>query len=66
MSPRLRHGLRWLLLAIAGGGLLLQSACTTSLASGTAGLLSSIANQLISGLVNKAMGIETLPFSLTT
>jgi hypothetical protein len=53
-------------LALASGAILFQSACTTSLAAGTAGLLSSITNQLVSNIVNKAFGIETFPFSLAT
>lgn len=53
---------RWLLLAIVGGGLLFQSACATSLATGTAGLATSITNEFIRNVVNKALGIESFGF----
>lgn len=54
------YWLRWLTLVVLSGGILLQSACTTSLASGTAGLLNSVANSLITSYVNKALGVDTL------
>ena len=58
--------LRWLTLGLMCGGILLQTTCTTSLAAGTAGLLSSVSNNLISNYVNKAMGVESFGFSLGT
>ena len=54
--------LRWLMLGMLSGGLLLQTSCATAAAAGTAGLLSSVANSLISNYVYKAMGVST--FSL--
>lgn len=53
---------RWLCLAVVGGGLLFQSACATSLASGTAGLMTSITNEFIRNVVNKALGVESFGF----
>lgn len=53
---------RWLRLAVVGGGLLFQSACATSLASGTAGLMTSITNEFIRNVVNKALGVESFGF----
>ncbi len=44
---------------MAGGTLLFQSTCTTSLASGTAGLVTAITNELIGNIVYKVMGIES-------
>ena len=66
MSRRVTLGVRWLLLGLLTGGVLLQSACATSLASGTSGLITSITNQLVSNLVYKAFGIPTYSFSLGT
>ena len=59
MLQRTWFWVRWLTLGIMCGGILLQSTCTTSLAVGTAGLLSSVSNSLIGNYVNKALGVET-------
>lgn len=66
MTNRTGYLLRWLLIALASGTLMFQSSCTTSLATGTAGLLTSITNSLLSNYINKAMGIPTYNFSLGT
>jgi hypothetical protein len=54
------------MLGILSGGILLQSPCATSLATGTAGLLSSVTSEFIRNAVYKAMGIETFGFGFTT
>jgi hypothetical protein len=59
VMQRTWYWFRWITLGVLSGGILFQSACTTSLASGTAGLLNSVANSLISGYVNKALGVDT-------
>jgi len=57
---------RWIVLGVLTGGILLQSACATGLATGTAGLATSITNELIRNLVYKFMGVETFGFSFGT
>jgi len=56
---RIWYWTRWLTFATLCGGLLFQSACATALTNGTAGLLTSISDSLISNYVQKAMGIES-------
>lgn len=66
MSNRIWYTIRWSLLGVLSGGILLQTTCASSLATGTAGLLSSITNEFISNLVNKTLGVESFGFSLLT
>jgi hypothetical protein len=54
------------MLGVLSGGILMQSPCATSLATGTAGLLSSVSSEFIRSAVYKAMGIETFGFSFAT
>lgn len=63
MSNRSWYYVRWLILGILSGQILMQSACASSLATGTAGLLTSITNEFIRNLVNKEMGVSTFNFS---
>lgn len=58
----MRYSLRYIVLALAVGGTLWQSACTTSLATTTADLLTSVSNELIRNYVNKFMGVESYSF----
>lgn len=62
MSKRTWYKLRWGMLGILSGGILLQSACAT----GAAGLVSSVTSEFIRNAVYKAMGIETFGFSFGT
>jgi hypothetical protein len=66
VSKQVWYGIRWLILGLLTGGILLQSACATSLATGSAGLLTSITNEFIRNLVNKSLGVETFGFSFGT
>lgn len=50
---------RFLVLAIVSGGLLLQSACGTSLLITATSLTSSIRDQFIQNLVNKTLGVDS-------
>lgn len=64
MSHSLLSRLRWAALSLASGAMLLQaSTCSTDLAVNMAGLVSSITNELIGGLVDKMFGLQTTTFS---
>lgn len=66
MSHRFRYGLRWVVLGLLSGAILFQVTCATSLATGTAGILNSITNSLITNYVNKALNVPTFNFSSLT
>lgn len=63
MSRRFVLRLRWLALGLLSGGILFQaSPCSSALATGTAGLLTSVSNEFIRNIVYKSMGIDTTGF----